>query len=199
MDQRSLSRREFTAASASALGRAWLLFHLPAAEAAAAWAHTAAREGRAFQVLTTAEARALEAVAEQIFPADDSPGARDLGVIHFMDRALGSFAAPMLEPIRAGLADLTAKAREADPAAESFAALSPDRQQALLADIEFSNFFFLVRMLTLMGALADPSYGGNRDGGGWRLIGFENHGAYQPPFGHYDRGDAARPSGGGAE
>src|SRR5690606_41858122 len=105
----ALPRREFTAASACALGGAWLLFRLRARERAAAWARTAAREGRAFQVLTAAEARALEAVAEQILPADDTPGARDLGVTHFIDRALGSFAELMLAPIRAGLAELEAK------------------------------------------------------------------------------------------
>jgi len=199
MDPSGLSRREFAAASASTLGGAWLLLHLPAIEAAAAWARTAARERRGFQVLTAGEARALEAIAEQILPADDTPGARGLGVIHFMDRALGSFAATLLEPIRAGLADVDAKAREADPPAGSFDALPPERQRELLADVEFSDFFFLARMLTLMGALADPSYGGNRDGGGWRLIGFEDRGAYQPPFGHYDREQASRPSRGGAE
>ncbi len=198
LEQRSLTRREFAAASASTLTGAWLLIHMPAAEAAAAWARRAAREGRTFQVLTAAEARTLEAVAEQILPADDTPGAHDLGVIHFMDRALGSFAEFMLEPIRAGVADLEAAAREAGAPAEGFAALPPERQRALLTDVELSGFFFLTRALTLLGAFADPAYGGNSDGAGWRLIGFENRGAYQPPFGHYDRGHTAAPSDGGA-
>jgi len=197
MEQRSVTRREFAAASASALGRAWLLIHLPAAEAAAAWARVAAREGRGLQVLTAAEARTLAAVAELILPADDTPGARDLGVIHFIDRALGSFAASMLDTIRAGIADLEAAAREAGAPAEGFAALPAERQRALLTDIESSDFFFLARTLTLLGAFADPAYGGNRGGAGWRLIGFENRGAYEPPFGHYDRVHTATPSGGG--
>ena len=197
MEQRPLTRREFAAASASALGGAWLLLHLPAAQAAAAWARAASREGRAFQVLTAAEARTLEAVAEQILPADDAPGARDLGVIHFIDRALGSFAESMLEPIRAGVAELEAAAREAGAPAEGFAALPPERQRELLTDVEFSDFFFLTRTLTLLGAFADPAYGGNRDGAGWRMIGFENRGAYRPPFGHYDRVHTATPPSGG--
>ena len=29
-------------------------------------------------------------------------------------------------------------------------------------------------------------YGGNRDRVGWKLIGFEDRMAYQPPFGYYD-------------
>jgi len=32
-----------------------------------------------------------------------------------------------------------------------------------------------------------PSYGGNRDGIGWTLLGFDDTHAYAPPFGYYDR------------
>jgi len=194
MDRPSLSRREFASASAAALGGAWLLLHLPAIEAAAARARRAARERSSFQVLTPAEAAAFEALAEHIFPTTDTPGARALGVVHFADRALGAFAAAMLEPIRAGLAELDAKARRIDPTAGSFDQLPAERQAALVADIEFSDFFFLARTLTLMGVFADPSYGGNRGGAGWELIGFEARGAYRPPFGHYDRAVAAGPA-----
>ena len=39
----------------------------------------------------------------------------------------------------------------------------------------------------MFGLVADAKYGGNRDGVGWALIGFEREFAYQPPFGFYDR------------
>jgi hypothetical protein len=32
-----------------------------------------------------------------------------------------------------------------------------------------------------------PAYGGNRDGVGWKLIGFEDEHVFHPPFGYYDR------------
>ena len=32
-----------------------------------------------------------------------------------------------------------------------------------------------------------PEYGGNRDGVGWKLLGFEDQHVFQPPFGYYDR------------
>jgi hypothetical protein len=32
-----------------------------------------------------------------------------------------------------------------------------------------------------------PEYGGNRNGAGWTLIGFEDAHIFHPPFGHYDR------------
>ena len=42
-------------------------------------------------------------------------------------------------------------------------------------------------MHTVTGFLATPNWGGNRGQVGWKLIGFEDAGAYQPPFGYYDR------------
>jgi hypothetical protein len=33
---------------------------------------------------------------------------------------------------------------------------------------------------------SNPSYGGNRDEVGWKLIGFEAPHPWQPPFGYYD-------------
>jgi hypothetical protein len=32
-----------------------------------------------------------------------------------------------------------------------------------------------------------PAYGGNRNGAGWRLLGFQDMHVFQPPFGYYDR------------
>ena len=33
---------------------------------------------------------------------------------------------------------------------------------------------------------ADPSWGGNREQAGWKLLGFDPRGIWQPPFGAYD-------------
>jgi hypothetical protein len=40
-----------------------------------------------------------------------------------------------------------------------------------------------------MGFLGHPSHGGNRDLAGWKLIGFEDRAAFEPPFGYYDAGE----------
>src|SRR5262245_60928028 len=37
----------------------------------------------------------LEAVTAQIIPTDSTPGAREAGVVQFIDRALASFLAPL--------------------------------------------------------------------------------------------------------
>ena len=42
-------------------------------------------------------------------------------------------------------------------------------------------------VLTLFGMFSMPAYGGNRDGVGWTLIGFEDAHVFHPPFGYYDR------------
>jgi hypothetical protein len=42
-------------------------------------------------------------------------------------------------------------------------------------------------LLTLVGMFALPKYGGNRDGVGWKLLGFQDQHIFEPPFGYYDR------------
>lgn len=187
------SRRDFLATSGTVFGGAWLAANLPAVEALAAWARTAAEEGRPFAVLTEEEARELGAVAERILPADElGPGALEVGVVHFIDRALDTFAAGALEIVRSGLGELaTAVGSEGD----AFSALGPEAQDEILRTLEQTPFFGVVWTLTVMGFFGDPSWGGNRDRAGWRLIGFEDAGAYQPPFGHYDA-EHAREGGG---
>ncbi|MGH7553825.1 MAG: gluconate 2-dehydrogenase subunit 3 family protein [Longimicrobiales bacterium] len=180
------TRREFLASSCYALGGAWLAVHLPAIEAAGAYARLAATQNREFEVFTAQEARAFAAFAERILPTDDTPGAREAGVVHFADRALSSFGQPMLLSIRAGLADLEARTKAKHRRAAEFASLTPRQQDGLIRTMEDAVFFENGRLLTVMGMFADPSYGGNQGSAGWRLIGFEERGAYRPPFGYYD-------------
>jgi len=179
------SRRDFFATSGTALG-AWMALNSPAIEAAVAYARGARQQQ--FRVLSPAEAHELEAIAERIIPADDTPGARDAGVVYFMDRALETFAANQLADLRTGLADLLGRVRARHGPAATFAALSTAAQIELLTEIEQSPFFGSVRYLTLAGMFGDPSYGGNRDYAGWRLLGLEMRASFQPPFGYYDRG-----------
>ena len=72
------------------------------------------------------------------------------------------------------------------PKSAGIAALASDQQIQLIRAIEHTDFFELLRTHTMYGFLGNPSYGGNREEVGWKLIGFENRGAYQSPFGYYD-------------
>jgi len=62
----------------------------PGILAAAEHAHQAANAKTPvkFQVLTAAQAKDVEAIAAQIVPSDELPGAREAGVVYFIDQAL---------------------------------------------------------------------------------------------------------------
>ncbi len=181
-----VSRRAFLAA-AGAAGSVWLLADPELVHAALAHARKAvASRSPQFAALTAAQAAGIEAIAMRIFPTDDTPGAREAGVIHFIDKSLTTFAAPQKDLLLAGLAALNQQAARKWPGTPSFAALQPDQQDELLKSIETEPFFGSLRFATIVGMLGSPSLGGNRNQVGWKLIGFEGHGIFQPPFGFYD-------------
>jgi gluconate 2-dehydrogenase gamma chain len=140
----------------------------------------------AFQALDPATAAEIDAIASQIVPSTDGPGAHEAGVIYFIDRALSTFDADQREAYRTGMAAVQKKRQELFPGSKSVAALTSDQQIQLIHAIETTDFFELLRTHTMYGFLGNPSYGGNRDHVGWKLIGFEDRMAFQPPFGYYD-------------
>lgn len=170
------------------LGAGWLAINRAAIAAAAAHAHAAVGDGdaRAFSVLHARQARDVEAMASQIIPTDDTPGAREAGAVYFIDRALAGFFAAHRSDFEAGYREFAAQIVETRAGA-AFAALPPQAQHSFLQQVDGTPFFATVRFLTVLGFLADPRYGGNRDGIGWKLIGFEDQHVFQPPFGYYDR------------
>ena len=139
-----------------------------------------------FSILSAVEAQEIEALAGQIIPSDTSPGAREAGVIYFVDRALATFDADKRAFYTDGLKHAEATRLELFPNSQSIAALQPAEQIRLLQAIETTEFFDLLRTHTMLGFFADPSYGGNRGLAGWKLIGFEDRFHFEPPFGYYD-------------
>lgn len=132
----------------------------------------------------------IDAITARIIPsaAQDSggPGAREAGVIYFIDRALSTFASDQRDAYRTGVAELQRKRQELFPNSTAIASLTDEQQIALIRSIEDSSFFELLRTHTVLGFLGNPSYGGNRDKTGWHQIGFEDRMAWKPPFGYYD-------------
>ena len=189
MERPPPSRRQFLAAAGGTLGAAWIAAQWPAIAAAHTHAAAAAAApGPApLEFLTPEEARELDAIVAQIVPSDDTPGAREAGAVHFIDRSLHTWAGGAAEPFRAGLRGFRAGFAPAEGPSD-FAAAGTEAQIAYLAAVEATPFFGLVRTLTLVGMFVLPSYGGNRDGIGWRLIGFDDTHGYAPPFGYYDQG-----------
>ena len=114
--------RRATLAGLAALWAVPTIASAQAAKAVLAWTPTA---------LTPAQARALDAAAELIVPATDTPGAREAHVAASVDRWVGSYCPPaQARAIRAGLDRMDADARALHAA--DFSALAPDQQTALL-------------------------------------------------------------------
>ncbi|MGD0134908.1 MAG: gluconate 2-dehydrogenase subunit 3 family protein [Bryobacteraceae bacterium] len=157
-------------------------------------AHEAAQSATPppFQTLDAVTAAELDAITSQIIPSTDGPGAHEAGIVYFIDRALATFDSDLRASYRTGMASVQQKRKELFPGSASVAALKSEQQVQLIHAIEKTDFFELLRTHTLYGFLGNPSYGGNRNKVGWKLIGFEDRGAFQPPFGYYDaNGDKA--------
>jgi len=183
------TRREFFSTSGSALGGAWLARLAPLIAATQACASDAMRDGLPFTTFTEREGADFDALAARIVPTDDTPGAREAGSVYFADRALSDVLPDLLPMVRQGLASMDERVRATFPDAGAFADLPPERQDEIVAAVETEDpgFFFFARTLVLLGLVTNPEYGGNRDGVGWALLGFEDAYRYEPPFGYYDR------------
>jgi gluconate 2-dehydrogenase gamma chain len=185
MNNDDSSRRSFLAGSVSA----WLATSWPGILAAQSHAHKIAQSAQPakLEFFSPEHASEVEAVAAQIIPTDDTPGARESRILYFIDRALTTFDHEKQAVYTQGLKDLEAKTREIFPGTSKFSALNSAQQIQLLTAIEKTAFFNQVRLHTIVGFFANPEYGGNYNEIGWKLIGFEDTFAFEPPFGYYDR------------
>lgn len=186
MKGETLSRRHFIQGSGALAGSSLLRLSVPAIMAAAQAACSARDEGVAFATLTASEAVELEAFAARILPTTDTPGAREAGVIYFMDNVLGDKFSEMLPGVRRMLAEFQEGIADRFDGALQFSDLSEADQDVWIGENEATRFFSVARSLTLWGFFAMSSYGGNKDNIAWELIEFSGHGAHQPPFGYYD-------------
>lgn len=149
--------------------------------------HAAATPNTQLTYFDRATAAEIEAIAAEIIPTDDTPGAREAGVIYFIDRALATFFQEHREAYRKGLAEVQVKRAAIFPGSSSIASLEPQQQLALVKAIDGTPFFEMVRAHTMIGFFNSPDEGGNRDYVGWKLLGMEPHQmVFEPPFGYYD-------------
>ena len=128
------------------------------------------------------QAATVEAMTARIIPGTPAdPGAREADVIVYVDREL--------QPLdRRGVEALDRRAHEAHGA--TFVDCTDEQQDAMLADLLaevaptldtpgvdedtslIAYFGAVVHQHTIEGMFGDPAYGGNRDGAGWKLLGF---------------------------
>jgi gluconate 2-dehydrogenase gamma chain len=114
--------------------------------------------------LTVEEASTLEALCEQIIPADRDAGATQAGVVRYIDLQLAGFYKPFRAAYRQGLADLVAM---------RFTEMPAERKTAVLTELDGSAkaFFEMVVSHTMQGFYGGPRHGGNRDAVSWRMLG----------------------------
>jgi gluconate 2-dehydrogenase gamma chain len=191
-----MKRREFLAIPASALGGTLLYtlarepFRLEAQEAARESATTQEASGMVnvpLRFFTAAEARVIAAACDRIFPSDSSgPGAREAGVVIYIDRQLagpygadkyrytkGPFADSVPEHGYQGKANPRETYREGVVAlGANFDTLPVEEQIQKLASMEKTHFFQLLRSHTIEGMFSDPMHGGNVGMIGWQLVGY---------------------------
>jgi gluconate 2-dehydrogenase gamma chain len=189
MRQSEIARRQFLRLSANTIGGVWLAAALGEVASGAVLSCSPPNYAAGWHTFTDVDAAVVDAMAALIIPTDESPGAREAGVVQFIDRSLSTFAKDQQQLFVTGLADLKVRVRAAHPGADSFVKLDAAQQPALLHELESSKSEFFTAMLaaTAAGMFANPEYGGNRDKIGWKLIGFDDRYFWQQPFGYYDR------------
>jgi len=130
------------------------------------------------------EADLLIAICEQIIPRDDTPGATDAGVIHFIDRQLVSTLSRHQQNYRVGLEAFRRTCQQVHRL--PFEKLTFDQQTATLRLLELGKvpkelwgepspqaFFKLVLNHTRQGFYGSPRHGGNRNYVSFKILGVD--------------------------
>ena len=178
-----MRRREFLVLSAASIGGV-VVYSLDRR----VFRHAA--EDRAVRIplrfFTHDEAMIVAAASSRIFPSDDSgPGAREAGVVVYIDRQLagpygcdryryisGPFQEGVPEQGYQGQANPRQTYRDGLKGLAGFERLTAAEQDQALAKIEDTRFFHLLRIHTIEGMFCDPIHGGNAGMIGWQLIGY---------------------------
>jgi gluconate 2-dehydrogenase gamma chain len=125
----------------------------------------------AWRFFTAAEAETVEAIAEQIIPADRDAGARQARVVDYIDIQLTRHFKRYQKAYRQGLAGVDRASRA--KFGKRFAELGPDQQTQALIEVEENSreFFDLILAHTRQGFYGDPRHGGNRNRVSWKMVG----------------------------
>jgi len=149
--------------------------------AAACWAEVAraqTNQSNLFAWFNPADAAEIKAIACQIIPDDNTPGADAADVILFIDRSLAGFDQDKQDLYQHGLAETEAKRAELFPGSTSIASLPDSQKITLLKAIEKTDFFQQVRLHTILGFFGQPM--------GSKFLGVQHQMHFEPPFGYYD-------------
>lgn len=165
---RQLSRRNFIRLSAAGAGSLFL---------AGCHGYPASTH----YILTSEEAKILDALSDQIIPPDEYAGGKEAGVTNYIDRQLAGFYSDQAPMYRICLKALNDTCEEIY--GKSFTALGPEIQFEYLKDIETgrfndedwkgftpSSFFGTLRDHCLQGYYGSPRHGGNKNHVSYRMM-----------------------------
>jgi len=120
--------------------------------------------------LTGEEARTLDAICDQLIPADQDPGAAATGAVVFIDRQLAGPYARYRPAYRDGLARTAALSHKMF--GKPLNQLAGEQRLAVVERLEDDArpFFEMVLAHTMQGFYGSPRHGGNRDYASWRML-----------------------------
>jgi len=124
-----------------------------------------------WRFFTDEEARTVEAICEQLIPADRDPGARDAGVVNYIDIQLTRHFKKHQNTYRRGIAGVDTASRK--KFGKRFVELPADSQIEVLNGTEENSktFFELILAHSRQGFYGDPRHGGNRNMASWKMLG----------------------------
>ncbi len=171
MTPSDVGRRAFVKAAGTAVGG---MLAIPAcAPAVGMW-----------RFLTNAEARVVQAIAEQVIPADQDAGAGDADVVNYIDRQLAGVFARHQETYRKGIVGIQQTSAimfdgdfetlEWPQQTEVLRTLENGEAEGVIWETESAQSFFeLIRDQTMQGFYGSPRHGGNRGFVSFRMIGID--------------------------
>lgn len=177
-----ITRRAFLGSVKSSVSKSIILLSTSAIVAAC---RDAKLSGTTFKNLSEMEALEFDAIAGRILPSTATPGAKEAGVVYFLDTVLDDSRSAEFDALKKGLQELRANASD-EFNASNFFSLNEAQQDLLLRQAESTAFFSTMRYLTIAGMFALPEYGGNRDSVGYDLMGFDDRHSWFSPYGYYD-------------
>jgi gluconate 2-dehydrogenase gamma chain len=137
-----------------------------------------------WRFFSDAEAPAVEAMCEQIIPADKDPGAKSANVINFIDGQLVSNYSMHQETYRKGIAGLQETSQIMfgnkfekliwENQYQVMLILESDKAKGKIWEKESSgNFFNLVKDHTMQGFYGSPHHGGNKNYISYKMLGID--------------------------
>jgi len=130
---------------------------------------------------TDEEASLAESITDCLIPADDYPGAKEAGVINFLDRQLVGYHRRYQNIYRNGLANTRETCLQ--QFGIDFNSLKEEKKILLLRSLEensvpgetwknisSSDFFNLILDHTMQGFYGSPRHGGNKDYASYRML-----------------------------